>query len=113
MAVVKVDSVKSEDLGEMGVKARIQWLISKRTGAPNFSMRRFIVEKGGEIKEHSHDWEHEIYIVQGEATIKIGDKTFNVSKDTAIYIPPNISHAYKNTGKDTLIFICVIPHKQD
>lgn len=111
MAVVKADSVKAEELRDIGVKAKIQWLISRETGAPNFSMRRFTVEKGGEIKEHSHDWEHEIYILQGEATVKVGNDTFTASKDTAIYIPPNVPHSYKNTGDEALIFICVVPNK--
>jgi len=111
LAVVKADDVEAEEVGEIGVKAKIQWLITREVGAPNFSMRRFVVEEGGEIKRHSHDWEHEIYILQGEAVIGIGEKEFKVSGDTAVYIPPNTPHWYRNTGRKPLIFICVIPHR--
>ncbi|MFP3903820.1 MAG: cupin, partial [Armatimonadota bacterium] len=40
----------------------IQWLVSEDNGgAPNFAMRRFVVEPGGSTPYHTHDWEHEVY----------------------------------------------------
>ncbi len=97
---------------EMGANTKIRWLISEEDGAPTFVMRMFEMKPGGYIKLHKHPWEHEIYVVDGEGEIIIGDKAYKVSKGNFIFIPPNIMHAYRNTSSNkTFRFLCVIPIK--
>jgi len=92
-------------------KTYIRWLISKKDGAPTFSMRLFEVEVGGSISAHHHPWEHEIYILDGEGKIRIGSKWYVIRDGTFIYVPPNVEHEYINTGNKVLKFVCVIPNK--
>ncbi len=89
----------------------IRWLITERDGAPNFAMRLFEVEPGGHIPAHKHPWEHEIFVLEGEGRIRIGDNNYVVKPGYVVFIPPDIVHEYWNTGKTFLKFICVIPLK--
>ena len=49
--------------------------------APNFALRRFIMEPGGGIPAHTNAVEHEQYVLAGRAKIGIGDKVHEVEKD--------------------------------
>ena len=93
---------------EKAAKTSIRWLLGPQE-VPNFYMRLFEVEPGGEIFEHSHSWEHEIFILQGKALIRIGGREYKVKEGDVIYIPPCKKHYYKNVGNDTLRFLCLIP----
>jgi len=107
------ESVKAEevpkDMASGGV--RVRWLIKGEDGARAFAMRLFELDPGAEIKEHSHPWEHEIFVLEGEGTVGIGGSEYAVRKDYFIFIPPNVPHRYKNTGSKVLKFLCMIPLK--
>jgi quercetin dioxygenase-like cupin family protein len=100
--VIEVDMAGSKN-------ATVRWLIGKRTGAINYAMRLFEIAPGGIIPLHSHDEEHEIFILNGKAKL-LGDIEGYAKKDDVVFIPPNIPHGYDNTkGTDSFRFICVIP----
>ena len=44
----------------------IRWLIAEREGAPNFYMRLIEIGAGGNTPDHAHEWEHEVFILEGE-----------------------------------------------
>jgi len=113
MYIRKVKDVGAQLVNQEGVKdTYIQVLINRENGgAENFAMRRFTVKPGGEIGLHTHNWEHEIFILEGKGILKNSHKTYEVEKNTVIYIPPNEEHYYKNTGKEDLVFLCMIPIK--
>ena len=48
------------------------------------------------------------YILEGEGVLHIDDDKFNVSKDQAIYIPPNSKQYIENSGKNELKFLCIV-----
>lgn len=95
---------------DMAQKTNIRWLIKKEDGANVFAMRVVTVDKGGHINSHHHPWEHEIFILEGEADIRIGLSTYHVSEGYFLYIPPNVEHEYWNSGGSILKFICMIPN---
>jgi quercetin dioxygenase-like cupin family protein len=81
-------------------------------GAPTFAMRLFEMKPNGYSPFHSHAWEHEVYILEGKGTVvsEQGEKRFKVGD--AILILPNEKHQFKNTGAQTLKFLCLVPiHK--
>ncbi|MFX1598474.1 MAG: cupin domain-containing protein [Promethearchaeota archaeon] len=111
MYIKRISEIKAEKVKE-AKKTKIQWLVTRENaGANNFTMRRFSIEEGGEIPPHSHDWEHEIYILKGRGLLGWSGEERKIEADMAIYVPPNISHWYKNTGYEELVFICIIPYK--
>ena len=67
MKLANFKDVKLEDVSVEGAKnTKIRWLISKEENAPNFAMRMFEVEKGGNTPFHKHAWEHEVFVVEGD-----------------------------------------------
>ena len=90
---------------------KVRWLISDKDKAPNFAMRLFEVEPGGYTPLHTHDWEHEVYILEGEGVVTGGEKVTEIKSGTVVYAAPNEKHQFKNAGTGTLKFLCLIPIK--
>jgi len=94
--------------GAEGVKMRM--LIGQDDGAKKFVMRMFEVEEGGHTPLHTHDYEHEAFVVDGRgALVSEGGKEQNFERGYVLFVPPNQIHQFKNTGEDKLRFICVVP----
>jgi len=102
---------KPAEMGEAkGVKVR--WLISEKEGAPNFAMRLFEVEAGGFSPLHTHNWEHEVFILEGEGIATDGVQEIPLRSGSVIYVAPEEKHQFKNIGDSTLKFLCLIPIKK-
>jgi quercetin dioxygenase-like cupin family protein len=54
-------------------------LITKEMGAPNFVMRLFEIDPDGYSPFHTHAWEHEVFVLEGEGTV-LTEKTAYLSK---------------------------------
>ena len=91
---------------------KMRWLISHREHAPNFAMRMFEIEKDGHTPLHSHASEHEVFVLNGTGTIVFGEEKKDFETGFVIYVPPDIRHQFINTGRDTLQFLCLIPHEK-
>jgi quercetin dioxygenase-like cupin family protein len=109
---VKQAQIVEAQVVKAGEKTTIQVLISAQEG-PNFAMRRFIMEPGGGMPEHTNTVEHEQYVLQGHARIGIGTETFDVRRGDVVFIPEGVPHWYKNAGEETFEFLCIIPNKPD
>ncbi len=59
----------------------------------NLSLTLFAFAKGEEISSHSSSGDAMVYLLDGEADITIGEKTFHVKKGETIVMPAGISHA--------------------
>jgi quercetin dioxygenase-like cupin family protein len=91
----------------------IQWLFSRTDGAPNFSLRRFVIGPGGRIGLHDHTWEHEIYFVSGKGVAFTDKERVRVTTGDALYMPGGEPHGYENDSKEELVFLCIIPNSGD
>ncbi|MGC8688746.1 MAG: cupin domain-containing protein [Thermoplasmata archaeon] len=94
---------------EMEGGARIRWLVTHKNGAQNFSMRLINIPPRGETPSHSHDYEHEIFIVEGKGNVRLGDRELPLREGDFIFIPPNIFHRIRS--EDGMKIICVVPIK--
>ena len=107
-----VSKTEVEDVDMEGAKdVKIQWLLKKGHGVPNFEMRRFTVTRGGHTPYHQHDFEHEIYILSGEGTLKHEGEEHPLHPEDVIYIPSMDWHQFRNAGNADLVFMCLIPTK--
>ena len=95
-----------------GDKTTIQVLISSQEG-PNFALRRFMMEPGGGMPNHTNTVEHEQYVLQGHASIGIGNETYDVRAGDVVFIPEGVPHWYQNMGEENFEFLCIIPNKPD
>lgn len=105
--------VAPEEVEEAGAKGVcVRWLISKRDGAKNFAMRYFEVEPAGQTPNHSHDWEHEVFILEGKGLVVCEGSEREMKPGYAVFIPPNADHCFKNNTSGRLCLLCLIPHKE-
>jgi len=110
MKVAPCSEIKEERVGDPEAKdVFIRVLIGAEDGAHNFHMRRFRVLPGGHTPLHAHDWEHEVYILEGEGRMETpgGPRAFRAGD--AIFVDPGLKHQFKNTGEEELVFLCLIP----
>jgi len=105
---VKADEVKVNDA--QGTK--IRWLITKSDGAEHFAMRYFEMAPRGHSPHHSHKWEHEVFILDGECTVICGERQKKVGSGYVVFIPPNAMHQFRNVGNGVLRFLCLVPHHE-
>ena len=111
MSVKQTRDVEVVDVPS-GIKTSKQVLISTQE-APNFALRRFIMEPGGGMPRHTNTVEHEQYVLTGKARIGIADQVFEVKKGDVVFIPENVPHWYQNIGDETFEFLCIVPNKAD
>ncbi len=110
MKVFHYRDVKAEDAEEGASKLKVRWLITKDMGAENFAMRLFEMKPGGYSPLHSHPWEHEVFILEGEGLVVSEEEERKFRAGDVIFIPPNERHQLKNTGQKTVKFLCLIPY---
>ena len=111
MSVKNVNDI-SADVVKAGDMATMQVLISAQEG-PHFSMRRFVMEPGGGMPEHTNTVEHEQYVLRGHANIGIGTEEFEVRAGNVVFIPEGVPHWYQNIGEENFEFLCLIPNQPD
>lgn len=101
--------MKLEILNYTDVEAegRLRWLIR----GPNFDMRLVEIEPLQGLSEmpHTHPWEHEIFIVEGEGATWDGEKKQSLGRGDSVYIQAGEPYNFINEGEKTLRFICCIP----
>jgi quercetin dioxygenase-like cupin family protein len=105
-----VNETADAPVTEEGAKdVKIKWLINKKDGAPTFLMRHFTVKAGGFTPYHSHNWEHEVYILGGSGTVRYETREEKIASGDAILIPPNAKHQFRAGSNEPLQFLCMIP----
>ncbi len=84
-------------------------LVGPDENAPNFSMRKFTIKKGGCSPYHTHPWEHEVYILGGRGEVRFPGGSRSVEPGDFAFVPPNDEHQFVNSGDGVFEFLCVVP----
>lgn len=90
-----------------GVEKRV--VIGPKQGAPTFVMRIFDLPSGASSPYHSHDWEHEVFILSGKGVVVTKDGESAIRAEDAVFVPPDELHCFRNTGQGMLRFMCLVP----
>jgi len=110
MKVENAENVEENEVTMAGAKgARMRLLISEKDGAENFAMRMFTVAPGGYTPHHFHNYEHEVYILQGQGVLKGEDKDRPFKSGDVIFVNSNEKHQFVNAGDEPMKFLCLIP----
>ena len=109
--VKSANSIPAEGVGA-GTGTTRQVLISDQD-APNFALRRFIMEPSGGMPRHTNSVEHEQYVLRGKARVGIGESVFEVKAGDAVYIPEGVPHWYEADAREGFEFLCIVPNKED
>jgi quercetin dioxygenase-like cupin family protein len=83
-------------------------VINASQGATNFAMRVFELEPGKESPFHQHENEHESFVLAGSGEIETTEGNAKLQEGSALFIQPQESHRFRNTGLDVLRIIDVI-----
>jgi quercetin dioxygenase-like cupin family protein len=81
--------------------------------APNFALRRFVIQPGGGMPRHTNTVEHEQYVLSGRASIVIGDQVLEARTGDVVFIPAGMPHSYRVEGDEPFAFLCVVPNLPD
>src|SRR5262245_22798372 len=105
MLIRRAQEVPGRPVEIAGAEGVTMWMmVGRADGAPNFAMRHFTVAPGGRTPRHSHDYEHEIYVVDGAARIEQDGEFRDLKSGDVVFVRANALHQFVNTGRDAFKF---------
>ena len=108
---IHYSNMQPEVVTEPGaVNVKVRWLISRKDDARRFAMRLFTLGPKGRTPMHSHDEEHEVFILEGEGRVICDEKTERLFHGSVVYIPPHSQHFFENLDEKPLSFLCIVPY---
>jgi quercetin dioxygenase-like cupin family protein len=111
LKIFHYDYVEAKDAEGGSSKVKVRWLIDENIGAKNFFMRMFEIEPDGYTPFHVHDWEHEVFILEGEGVVVSEDEVKIFRAGDVVFVPPKEKHQFRNTRKSLIKILCLIPNK--
>ena len=87
----------------------IRWLITDSEGAKNFYMRLFEIGPDGSTPNHEHDWEHEVFILEGKGRLVGQDNTSELKEGDFVFVPGGEVHHFESDGDAMMKMLCLIP----
>lgn len=90
-----------------GVEGQV--IIGPHDGEPNYFVRYFRVETGGQTSLDQHEHDHGVYIIHGKAEVLLGEETVEVGPQDIVYVPGNEIHQFRSIGDEPLGFLCIVP----
>lgn len=99
-----------------GVKgASMSVMIGQEHNAPHFALRSFAVEPGGHTPKHQHDYEHEVYVVSGNASVLLEDQMHPIRAGDTVLVPANELHQFtvSQEASEPFRFLCLVPVEQN
>lgn len=84
---------------ERGGGARTMPLVTPSIGTRSFITGYTSFDAGVEIPFHSHNCEESVVLMEGEAILDIDGLEYQLKAHDVTYIPPNVSHRFRNLSK--------------
>ena len=110
MKVNHYEQVPSQPVDMAGATGcQVRWLIGDQEGAPNFAMRQFEVAVDGYTPRHSHPYEHEVFVLEGQGVVLENDVPHPLQAGDVVFVKPDEIHQFRNTGHAPLKFLCLVP----
>jgi len=110
MQVKKCEDVPNKPVQTEGAQdVSMRLLLSKEDGARNFVMRMFEIGPGGHTPYHSHDWEHEIFVLEGKGIVSLEGQDYPLSAGDVFLVPEGSMHQFRSAGPQSFRFLCLVP----
>jgi N,N-dimethyltransferase len=112
MKIVHAKDVPTDIVREPGAKqVVIRRLIDTPDGADRFLMSIFELAPGGATPPHHHDWEHEIYVLDGSLRLELPSEKRSVAmrKGDVAFIPRGEAHGLCTGPGETAELLLVAP----
>ncbi len=72
-------------------------------------MRLFELGPGGRTPLHEHGWEHEVYMLEGEAEVVSERGPRPLAAGDAVLVLGGEKHQFRTVGEGRARFLCMIP----
>lgn len=112
MKHIRSQEVATDVVREPGAKqATIKRLIDTTDGADRFVLSLFELMPNGSTPPHYHEWEHEIFILQGTMQLMLPHekRMVQLQAGDVIFIPRNEPHGFMTGADETCQFLVVAP----
>ena len=111
MIIKKINDVPLQDVNMEGAKdVKVRTLFGPADNAPTFSMRIFELAPAGHTPFHTHPFEHEAVILDGDIAIVTEDGDKPMDKGNVLLIMPGDKHQFKNRSEtEPARFMCLVP----
>ncbi|WP_241498750.1 cupin domain-containing protein [Fervidobacterium thailandense] len=107
MKIGNISEMQPQEIDGGKILKRV--LIGPRDGAPNFVMRLFTLQPGASTPYHTHPWEHEVFVVEGEIEVIQKESRHKLTTGSYVFVEPEEEHQFHNPSDKPASFICVIP----
>jgi quercetin dioxygenase-like cupin family protein len=102
--------VPAQTFGDEAPGVTIRWVIDEKAdGAPSYALRVIEVQPGGHTPKHTHPFEHENFVIEGQGRVLIEDEWHEVGPGSVVFVPAGVLHTYENMGDAPFRFLCGIP----
>ena len=106
----QIEILAKDVVMEGAENVRIQVLMGDNVNAPHFVMRRFTIGPGGHTPLHDHDWEHEVFVLEGKGALVNADgHEAPLNPADFAFVPAGETHQFKNKSPNDFVFLCIIP----
>lgn len=110
----RADEMPGQPVEMEGVKdVQMRLMIGRADGARNFSLRHFTVEPGGHTPRHSHNYEHEVFVVEGSGQVEYEGEHHAINAGDVLFVEPNRVHQFVNDSDAPMKFLCLVPGSFD
>jgi quercetin dioxygenase-like cupin family protein len=111
MIIKNIDQEPLQDVNMEGAKdVKVRVLFGPADQAPTFAMRVFEMAGGGHTPFHTHPFEHEAMLLDGDIAVVTEEGDRPLQKGDVLLMPPNEKHQFKNlSGTNNARFMCLVP----
>jgi quercetin dioxygenase-like cupin family protein len=93
------------EAGAQGITLR--WAIGEKDGAENFFMRIIDFGPGSVSPNHSHSYEHEMFVIDGKGSVELEGEKRELNKGDVLFVPPDSHHCFESEAG--MEMMCLIP----
>ncbi len=111
MLIKKIDDIAASEVKMDGVRgASVRVVFGPADGAPTFAMRVFELAGDGHTPFHTHAFEHEVMILEGEMAVVTEEGTKPLAVGDMLLVAGDEKHQFQNLSADKRArFMCMVP----
>lgn len=111
MLIKRIDEVPAVPVEMDGAKdVSVRVLFGPDDAAPTFAMRVFDLDASGHTPYHSHPFEHEVIVLNGEIIAVTETAETLLTQGDVVMMMPDETHQFRNASNtDKAQMVCLVP----
>jgi quercetin dioxygenase-like cupin family protein len=78
----------------------VRWFASKQCGSRGLATASFELKSKAALPDHLHDCGESITIVEGEVTIDVAGRVYELQRLDCVFVPAGVRHSIQNNSRD-------------